>query len=136
MRGAGMKSSLIALFGEAEKGDLTTLYLCRSVQDLYTFFGQPPKDSAGLHFAVQTLLFGKEILYFRVRQEGFSLDDYLKGLHLLEDYPRYLPLLEALFLPSVGSKRVIEEGVKVCQQHHSLLLMSAPDFYDYMTEAA
>ena len=131
-----IKPSVIALFGEAEKGELTTIYLCKSIDELYKFFGQPPQDSKGLFFAVQTLLFGKELLYFRVREEGLSVDDYLAGLHLLEDYPRTLPDLEALFLPSVGSKLLIEEGLKVCKQHHSLLLMNSIDFYAYMTEAA
>ena len=129
-----MSASVVALFGEAEKGSLDTVYFCRSLDDLYQYLGEPPKDARGLHFAVQTLLYGTNILYFRVREEGISLDDYLFGFRLLRDIHTPVITLQALFLPGVGSSELIEEGISLCRRHSSLLIIREADFYDYMTD--
>jgi hypothetical protein len=131
-----MKRSTVALFGEAERGHFHTMYFCQNIDELFHYFGEPPRDTQGLYFAVQILLLGKPLLYFRVDEEGMSTEDYFLGFELLKDYPKALPNLEALFLPKAGSKLLVEEGLRICAQHHSLLLMSEADFYDYMTEAA
>lgn len=127
-------SSAIALFGEAEKGDLETVYYCSRMEQLFHFFGQPPNDTTGLFYAIQTLLYQKPIIYFRVRQEGMSLKDYHFGLHLLRDYARKIPHVGALFLPRVGSKAIIDEGLSICQENRSLLLITEADFYDYLSD--
>ena len=53
----------VFLFGEAEKGDFCKPYLCRSLPQLAETFGHPPMDTLGLFFAIQTLLFQKEIIF-------------------------------------------------------------------------
>ena len=57
-----MKSQFIALFGEAEKGSYSHLKRINSLQQLCEEFGHPPKDSLGISFAVQALLFQKELI--------------------------------------------------------------------------
>lgn len=125
---------VIALFGEAEKGHIETAYFCKNLEQLFELLGQPPEDTRGLFFAVQTLLYGKPLIYFRVREEGISIDDYLSGLHLLWEDAYSIIRLQALFLPGVGSKQLIEEGSKLCQARKSLLLMSEHDFFDYLMD--
>lgn len=129
-----MTTSTVALFGEATKGSLDTVYFCRSLGDLLDYLGEPPNDAQGLHYAVQTLLYGTNILYFRVREEGVSLDDYRFGFRLLRDVHAPLISLQALFLPGVGSSQLIDEGISLCRKHHSLLIVREADFYDYMTD--
>lgn len=129
-----MTSSVVALFGQASKGSLDTVYFCRSLGDLLEYLGEPPKDACGLYYAVQTLLFGVSILYFRVREEGVSLDDYHFGFRLLREVHPPFITLKALFLPGVGSKAVIDEGISLCRNYHSLLIVREADFYDYMTD--
>ena len=129
-----MIPSVIALFGEAQKGELETAYYCEDLEHLFEFLGEPPQETQGLYFAVQSLLYGRPCLYFRVQEEGLSVSDYYYGLHLLEDLPKHIPHLGALFLPGVGSKDLIQEGISICRHHRSLLLMNEKDFYDYMTD--
>ena len=107
----------IALFGAAEKGDLSTLYFCRNVEELFWLLGQPPQDSEGLHHAVQILSNGYTLIYHRVQEEGVSRDDYLLGFKLLQALPPDIPKLGALFLPRVGFCDVIDEGVQICHRY-------------------
>lgn len=125
--------SSIALFGAAERGNLSALYLCHSVEDLFFCLGQPPEDSEGLFHAVKILLSGYTLLYHRVREEGISKSDYLLGLKLLEQLPENAPKIGALFLPKVGLSDVIEEGAKICRQCHGLLIIKEADLYDFLT---
>lgn len=129
-----MKSSIVALFGEAEKGDLHTIYFCSSLGQLFDFFGHPPRDTLGLFYAIQALLYGKSLIYFRVQEEGLSDKDYLFGLHLLREYSSSIPKLNALFLPRVGTRTIIDEGLDLCQANQGILLMQEADFYDYLTD--
>lgn len=120
----------IALFGEAEKGSREAIYTCRSLEELFERYGEPPEDTCGLYYAVQTILYGMQVLYFRVREEGVSFDDYFYGFTLLKKAP-----LEALFLPGVGFSSIIEQGLDLCREKDSLLIIREADFYDYMTAA-
>jgi hypothetical protein len=122
----------IFLFGEAEKGDYCTPHLCRSLPQLAETFGQPPEDTMGLFYAIQSLLYNKDIVYFRVKEEGFSLQDYKKGLRLLK-VKESIPILSAIFIPGIGDHEIIEEVSDVCQVHKSLLVISQKDLYDYLT---
>lgn len=131
-----MTASVIALFGESEKGALETAYYCRSLRELFEYLGEPPNETQGLFFAVQTLLLGTPIIYFRVREEGISLEDYFFGLHLLRDASTTFIRLQAIFLPGVGSRELIDEGVTLCRERQSLLIVREADFYDYMTDTA
>jgi hypothetical protein len=129
-----MSSSVIALFGEAEKGELGTIHFCRSVEQLFHFFGQPPHETEGLFHAIQALLYGNSLIYFRVHEEGMSTKDYLFGLRLLHEYAASIPHVGALFLPKVGSQTIINESISVCEKHRSLLILREADFYDYITD--
>ena len=74
----------IFLFGEAEKGDFCTPLVCKSFPQLAETFGNPPEESLGILYAVQALMFDRELIFFRVKEEGFSISDYMRGIKLLE----------------------------------------------------
>lgn len=131
-----MTASVIALFGESQKGELETAYYCQSLGDLFESLGEPPSDTHGLFFAVQSLLFGQEVIYFRVREEGISLDDYQSGLSRLQRFSTSIIRLKALFLPGVGSREILDEGFTLCRKQKSLLIVREADFYDYMTDSS
>jgi len=129
-----MIASVIALFGEAEKGHLDTAYYCKNLEQLFEYLGEPPQDAKGLFFAIQSLLHGKPLVYFRVEEEGVSMRDYVYGMRLLKDPDFPIGPLNALYLPGVGSQELLEEGFSVCRQQKSLLIMDEADFYDYLTD--
>lgn len=122
----------IALFGEAEKGEFNTAYFCQDLAQLDEFFGNPPPESKGLYYAVQALLFKRNLIFFRVMEEGFSTQDYLAGLRLLE-HQQLIPTLDAICIPGVGDPAVLNALQPLCQQYHSILIADEADFYDYLT---
>lgn len=125
-------SQRIFLFGEAEKGDFRTPILCKNLQHLVDLVGNPPEESLGIYYAIQSLLYGRELLFYRVEEEGFSTDDYLYGLRLLQNSTNELSL-QALCMPGVGDSSLIELGSTICQQHKSFLLINEKDLFDYLT---
>lgn len=122
----------IALFGEAEKGEFRTAYYCQSLEQLDEFFGNPPPNSKGLYYAVQALLFKRQLIFFRVPEEGFSTQDYLSGVRLLEQQ-KLIPQLDAICIPGVGDPEVLNAVHPICQQYHSILITNEADFYDFLT---
>lgn len=124
----------VALFGEAEKGELHVPYLCRSLSELADQFGQPPPESRGLFLAVQALLYRRHLLFFRVKEEGFSRNDYFKSVHFLEDR-LLVPELSAICTPGVGDSEVLDALTPICTMHASILITTVHDFYDYLTAA-
>ncbi len=122
----------VALFGEAEKGDYKTAYFCQTLSQLMDHLGEPPKESQGLHYAVQALLYRRNLIFFRVEEEGFSTQDYLLGLHFLENR-QLIEELSAIFLPGVGDAGIIQATSPVCDVHKSLLITNESDFYDLIT---
>ena len=122
----------VFLFGEAEKGDFCTPLLCRSLAQLAETLGNPPQESLGIQYAVQTLLYERELLFYRVKEEGFSTSDYMKGLKLLQN-KELIPNLHAICIPGVGDYEIIEAVSTLCLMHKSLLLISEKDLYDYLT---
>ena len=122
----------VFLFGEAEKGEFCTPFVCQSLAQLAETFGQPPGESLGLSYAVQALLLKRELIFFRVKEEGFSLIDYMRGVRLLENRSLFHNL-SAICIPGVGDSEVIDALTHVCHLHKSLLLMTERDFYDFMT---
>ena len=123
----------IALFGEAGRGEFQTAYYCKSLEQLCSFLGEPPsKDCRGLEFAVQALLFQRGVVYFRVHEEGFSIQDYLKGFNFLENKDLF-PNISAICLPGVGNAQILEATHPVCCIHRSLLVLTEHDLYDYLT---
>lgn len=129
-----MEPYTIALFGEAEKGDYCTGYLCNNLAELVDYCGNPPQESRGLYLAVQALLFRRQILFFRVQEEGFSEQDYLLGLNMLKQQQK-IPHIEAIGIPGVGSGKIIEATEPICKIYHSILLTTEADFFDYLTQA-
>lgn len=122
----------IALFGEAERGEFNTAYFCESLAELDEFFGNPPSQSKGLYYAVQALLFKRHLIFFRVLEEGFSTQDYLTGVRLLEQQ-QLIPQLDAICIPGVGDPTVLNALQPICRQYHSILISNEADFYDYLT---
>lgn len=124
----------VALFGEAEKGDYRTAYYVESIGQLADKLGQPPQESYGLYYAIQALMYRRGVIFFRVQEEGFSIDDYLLGLHFLQN-KEMVPQLSALCLPGMGNAHVIEASTPVCRLHDSVLITSEQDLYDYLMYA-
>lgn len=123
----------IALFGEAQKGDFQAAYLCKSVEELAHHLGEPPNtESKGISYAIQALLYKRDVIFFRVHEEGFSTQDYLRGLSLLENR-KLVPSVTAICLPGVGNTQIIDATAPICQLHRSFLILTEKDLYDYLT---
>lgn len=122
----------IALFGEAEKGQFRTAYFCQTLEQLDDYFGNPPLDSKGLFYAVQSIMFKRDLIYFRIPEEGFSYDDYLAGLRILENQ-QLIPQIAAICTPGLGDQEIIKEIHPICHRYHSIHITSEADFYDYLT---
>jgi len=122
----------VFLFGAAEKGAACQPISLRTLEDLFNLLGNPPSESEGIQYAIQTLLFHKNLIYFRVAEEGFSHNDYMLGLKWLKKTP-LRPHLSAICLPGVGDEDVIEGATSVCLLHQCLLIVSQKDLYDYLT---
>ena len=122
---------IIATFGEAEKGQFHKPYYCDSLPQLVDLFGNPPKESQGLFFAIQVLMYDWDLIFFRVEEEGFSEKDYLSGFAHLSN--RVLaPHLDALCLPGVGDPKIIDAAEPLYSLHHSLLITTERDLFDYL----
>ena len=126
-----MSPLTIALFGEAERGEYGLPHYLRSVAELADRLGNPPQDSYGMPFAIRSLLFDQHILFFRVEEEGYSLEDYLIGFDALRAQPNPQPA--ALCLPGVGDDEIIDASCRICSVHQALLLFTEADLYDYLT---
>lgn len=124
---------ILTLIGEAEKGDLCTGVFCSSLWQLWDTFGEPPRETEGLFYAIQSLSFGKPVLFFRVEEEGFSLAEYEVCLESLDKAIPYSDPLGALFLPKVGTQEVIEHSLHICEEHAGILIMNDMDFFDYLS---
>ena len=124
----------IFLFGEAEKGELCTPLRFATLEALYDKLGNPPSESLGIDYAVQTLLHKKELIFYRVREEGFSKNDYMRGVKLLYNHGNKFRL-SAICIPGVGDRQVIEEIAQICQKMKTLLILSEKDLYDYLTSS-
>ncbi len=122
----------VFLFGEAEKGEFCTPFFCKSLPQLAETFGNPPQESLGLMYAVQALLFERELIYFRVKEEGFSAADYRRGIRLLEKKELFYNL-SAVCVPGVGDAELIHEISSICHLHRSILITAEKDLYDFLT---
>lgn len=123
----------IFLFGEAAQGEWCTPLRLNSLPDLYERLGEPPSESQGIDYAVQALLCNRDCIFYRVKEEGFSKEDYLKGIKLLDNHGHKMSL-SAIFIPGVGDKHIIEEISPVCQKLKTVLILTQKDLYDYLTE--
>jgi len=122
----------VALFGEAEKGQLSTLLFIRSLSQLNERLGHPPEESRGLFFAIQFLLYEHDLIYIRVKEEGFSTKDYLKGIDKLY-HSKQVSKLSSICMPGVGDASIMEATTPVCDAHECFLVTTERDLYDYLT---
>ncbi|MBI5274783.1 MAG: hypothetical protein HY860_07020 [Chlamydiales bacterium] len=120
----------IVLFGESEKGSFQHIIVIDSITKLCDVLGNPPGESLGIGFAVQTLLFRNKVFYKRVEEEGFHTKDYHLGLKLITDYEEPI---DGIYMPGVGDKDLIQEAQEFCNKRHALLLINDRDFYDFLT---
>lgn len=127
-----MQNYTVALFGEAEKGEYRKPCLCHTAGQLLELFGNPPLHSRGIYYAIQALLYERSLLFFRVKEEGFSCDDYLQGLLMLRKQT-FVAGIDAVCLPGVGDNGIIGAMTPICELYHSLLITNESDFYDYLT---
>ena len=121
----------VFLFGESKKGEFATPVACHSLTDLCHYFGDQEEDSLGISYAIQTLLYNKDLIFCRVHEEGFSRKDYMQGFSLLKQIKPF-PYSQALFIPGVGDEELLEEAFNVCFLHKSLLVLTEKDLYDYL----
>lgn len=128
-----MEPYTVVLFGESEKGNFSQAYYCQNLPQLVECCGNPPPHSRGIYFAVQALLYGRSILFFRVKEEGFSWPDYFEGLHQLESQ-NLLSKVGAFCMPGVGNSAIVEAVIPICIVYHSIMIINEPDLYDYLTE--
>jgi len=122
----------IFLFGEAEKGDFCTPIFCRSLAQLADTVGNPPEETLGILYAVQALMYEKELIFFRVKEEGFSTQDYMKGLKILQN-KNLTNHLTAICMPGVGDIEIIDATQPICTLYKSCLIVTEKDLYDYLT---
>ena len=88
----------------------------------------------GSFFAIQALLYNREIIFFRVTEEGFSHPDYAFGFKYLGDREK-VKVVNALCLPVVGDKEILQASHPICEIHKSTLITTQKDLYDYLTSA-
>ena len=124
---------VIALFGEAEKGQWEKPHIIKGLPELIDLCGNPPPESEGLFFAIQALLYEREVIYFRVQEEGFSKSDYFSGLKFLKN-KNQTKQLHALCMPGVGDSEIINASNPVCEIHKTHLIITQKDLFDYLTE--
>lgn len=124
---------IIALFGEAERGAYQHPYVCENLGQLLDLLGQPPADSRGIQMAIQALMFNRTLIFFRVREEGFSLEDYQRGLYILQ-HENLIPHFSALAIPGVGNPEIVQKSHELCVINKGILLFQENDLYDYLTE--
>lgn len=123
---------IVALFGEAEKGAYKSPHILRRLPQVMDILGNPPADSEGLFFAIQAILYNREIIFFRVPEEGYSRLDYLNGLKYLQDREK-VKKVNAICMPGVGDPEILQKSTSVCHIHNSFLITSQKDLYDFLT---
>lgn len=122
----------VLVFGEAEKGEFCRPLRLKGLEDLLNILGSPPDGSLGLDYAIQTLLCKWDLIFYRVHEEGYSIDDYNRGLQLLANQGQRM-YLSAICMPGVGDPHLLNAVSPICQSMNLLLLVSEQDFYDYLT---
>ncbi|MBI2811277.1 MAG: hypothetical protein HYX67_10675 [Candidatus Melainabacteria bacterium] len=127
-----MRRHTVFLFGEAEKGDFCTPMFCKSLPQLAETFGNPPEESLGLLYAVQALMFERDLIFFRVKEEGFSVPDYMRGIRMLKNKEAFQSL-SAICMPGVGDSEIIEAASPICSLYKSFLITTERDLYDFLT---
>ena len=125
----------IALMGEAEKGRYCYPYFFCSMCALMDTLGNPPDHTSGIYLAIKALYYDCFLLFFRVEEEGFSINDYFKCFNILENKKEDFKI-NALSLPGVGNDQIIEKGANICEKNKSILILTEKDLYDYLTSSS
>jgi hypothetical protein len=120
----------LILFGEAEKGHYHYPYILKTLAQLYTTLGNPSTDSKGIDFAIKALLYERPIIFFRVKEEGYSISDYLPVMEQLKLSQSFA--FSALCMPKVSESYLVETAQNICLIHQSLLILSPEDLFDYL----
>jgi len=121
----------IALFGESEKGRFHYPYFCYSVEQLADTFGNPPPESQGLELAIQSIMYERDIIFFRVAEEGYSVDDYINSIEILKD-TNQVKNLDAICIPKVSDHKILDSFDPICKLHKSLIITTQKDLFDYL----
>lgn len=124
----------IVIFGESKEGEFQKLIFLNTLPDLANKIGEPTETGTGVHMAIQAMLFNHDILFYKVTEEGFSTNDYLAGLKLLEK-DTLSSSLAAIALPGVGTSEILNAASSLCALHKSLLIITEKDLYDFMTQS-
>ena len=124
----------IAAFGEAERGEFQTAFFCQTVEQLENYLGTPPKDSLGMMLSIQALMYDRDLIFFRVKEEGYSAEDYLYGLNLLENQHLFSEI-HAIAMPGVGDRSILQASEPLCELYQSMLITTEADLYDVLTHA-
>ncbi len=111
---------------------MNTFVLVKTLPTLAEKFGNPTSTGLGIHMAVQAMMYGHYVLFFRVKEEGVNIEEYLLGLFLLQN-EKHASHISALSLPGVGDKQIIKEAFKISSNYKNLLIMNEQDLYDFMT---
>ncbi len=125
-----MKSTVF-LFGEAEKGEFCTPQRLTSVAQLAEEYGNPPVDSVGIIYGIQALMYERDLIFFRVKEEGFSVSEYMRGIRLLDGEKR-IENLAAICVPGVGDAEIIAASARVSKLYKSFLIITEKDLHDYL----
>jgi len=123
----------IAIFGESERGSLEKLSYLNSLPSLVENLGQATENGRGVHMAIQAIMYQRDLIFFKVSEEGFNLEEYLAGFHLLESKSSDLNLA-AIALPGVGDRNIIDRALTICEIQKSFLIIKEQDLYDFMTQ--
>jgi len=128
-----MSKMNIFLFGAAEKGELCKPIYLHSLDQLLEILGNPPETSEGILCAIQALLLNNSLIYFRVEEEGFSYENYLKGFRLLHKEGLIMKV-SAVCMPGMANSEIWDVLLPICRNFRIIILMSEKDLYDYLTE--
>ncbi|MCH9614467.1 MAG: hypothetical protein SP1CHLAM54_15730 [Chlamydiia bacterium] len=122
----------LALFGASEKGQFGTPLPCQNITELSDQVGNPVDESRAIELSVQALLYERALIFVRVHEEGFSVEDYLLGFkEILKD--ETIQELTALALPGVGDETILDASNSITQTFGSLLIVQENDLFDYVT---
>ncbi|HEU64245.1 MAG: hypothetical protein KR126chlam4_00016 [Candidatus Anoxychlamydiales bacterium] len=124
-------NKVIAFLGESEMGRFYYPYFCSSLTQLATTLGNPPEDSRGLDFAIQAIMYERDVIYFRVEEEGFSIKDYIKSFEIIKDKKK-VKRLDAICIPGVGDIEIILQLDPICKLHSSIIITTQKDLFDYL----
>ena len=129
-----MTKRTILIFGESKEGEFHKFLFLKTLPDLAEALGEPTETGLGVHIAIQSILSNRDVLFYKVKEEGFHADHYLLGFKQLENEFHSTPLA-AIALPGVSSANILELASSLCNQHRSIILFNEKDLYDLMTQS-